>query len=166
MISIKDYAKKNNVSYEAVRKQVKTYAIELEPHIHTEGRTRYLDEEGEAFLDEKRSKSPIIILENDKQHQYEAVKEENEALKIKIMQLQDQIIGRDDKIMELTDKVMLLIEGPEELKEKDKALEKELQELSREKEIQELQFQKEKEELLRQLEDEKAKSWWDKLRGK
>ena len=166
MISIKEYAQKNNVTYEAVRKQIKTYEIELKPHIHTEGRTRYIDVEGEAFLDEKRAKSPIIILENDKQHQYEVVKEENEALKIKLMQLQDQIIGRDDKIMELSDKVMLLVEGPAELKEKEKNLEKEIKELSKEKEAQKLQFQKEKEELLKQLEEEKSKTWWEKLRGK
>ena len=49
MISLKDYAKKKNVSYEAVRKQVNRYRDELGDHLYKKDRTQYLDEEGEAF---------------------------------------------------------------------------------------------------------------------
>ena len=43
MISIRDYAKKNNVSYEAIRKQVKRYENELRGHIIKKSRTQFLD---------------------------------------------------------------------------------------------------------------------------
>ena len=42
MISLKDYAKNKNVSYEAVRKQVNRYKTELEGHIHKVNRTQYM----------------------------------------------------------------------------------------------------------------------------
>lgn len=55
MISLKDYAKNKNVSYEAVRKQVNCYKTELERHIHKVNRTQYLDDEAVPFLDSKRT---------------------------------------------------------------------------------------------------------------
>ncbi len=115
MITLKQYAQKKNVSYEAVRKQVARYREDLGEHLYKKNRTQYLDEEGEAFLDEKRASNPIVIVEHDKDEQIENLKSENEALKVKIMQLQDQIISRDDKILELSDKVLLLAtKEPEE----------------------------------------------------
>lgn len=119
MITLKDYARKKNVSYEAVRKQVNRYRDDLGDHLYKKDRTQYLDEEGEAFLDKKRSSNPIILVEHDKDEQIEELKSQNEALKLKIMQLQEVIIGRDDKIMELTERVLLLTAQPdsEETKE-------------------------------------------------
>ena len=112
MLSIKDYAKSKGVSYEAVRKQVSRYKIELDGHIFKTNRTQYLDDEAVAFLDQKRAENPIIIIENDKNEETERLKTENELLKGKILELQELIIKRDDKILELTDKVLLLTQEP------------------------------------------------------
>ena len=51
MISIKDYAKQKNVSYEAVRKQLVRYKDELQSHITTKNRMRFLDDYAVNFLD-------------------------------------------------------------------------------------------------------------------
>ena len=72
MVSIKDYAKEHGVSYEAVRSQVARYmdrevdGFRLSDHISKVGRTQYIDDEGIAFLDERRSRSPIVIQQEER----------------------------------------------------------------------------------------------------
>lgn len=62
MISIKDYAAQKNVSYEAVRKQIKRYETQLDGHLERVGRTLYLDDDAVAFLDDKRKKNPVVVV--------------------------------------------------------------------------------------------------------
>ena len=80
VITLRDYAKQNNVSYEAVRKQVVRYADELGSHIIKDGRQQFLDEEAVAFLDAKRQKNPVAIIQQDKDEQIEALRREKENL--------------------------------------------------------------------------------------
>ena len=54
MITIRDYAKENNVSYEAIRKQIKRYEDELNGHIIKQNRTQFLDDIAVAILDQHR----------------------------------------------------------------------------------------------------------------
>ena len=89
MITIKDYAKRNNVTYEAVRKQLARYQSDLEGHITKVNRTQYLDDEAVAFLDTKRLESPIILFEQGKDEEIEKLKQEREGLLIKIAALAD-----------------------------------------------------------------------------
>lgn len=64
MLTIAEYAKSRSVSYEAVRKQINRYSLELDGHISKQGRTQYLDSEAEAFLDSKRQKDPVFVLDD------------------------------------------------------------------------------------------------------
>lgn len=80
VITLRDYAKQNNISYEAVRKQVVRYADELGNHIIKDGRQQFLDEEAVAFLDAKRQKNPVAIIQQDKDEQIEALRREKENL--------------------------------------------------------------------------------------
>ena len=64
MLTIAEYAKSRSVSYEAVRKQINRYSIELDGHIHRQGRTQYLDSDAESFLDSKRAKDPVFVLDD------------------------------------------------------------------------------------------------------
>ena len=64
MLTIAEYAKSRSVSYEAVRKQINRYSIELNGHISRQGRTQYLDSEAEAFLDSRRQKDPVFVLDD------------------------------------------------------------------------------------------------------
>lgn len=104
MISLKDYAKKKNVSYEAVRKQVNRYRAELGDHLYRFERTQYLDEEGEAYLDRKRASNPVILIAHDKDAQIEELIQQNESLKIKVAELQEQVIQLQDRLLLLTAK--------------------------------------------------------------
>lgn len=112
MPSMREYAEKCGVSYEAVRKQVNRYSAELGEHIYKVGRTQFLDDEAVAFLDAHREKSPIVILSHDKDDRIEELEAENEALKIQVMQLQGKLIERDDRIIELSDKLLALTAAP------------------------------------------------------
>lgn len=108
MISLKDYSLKHNISYEAVRSQVSRYKKELTGHIIKKGRTRFLDEEGEAFLDGRRAESPVVIMNETKDDRIRELESQVQLLQVRVLELQDQIISRDDKILELSDRILLL----------------------------------------------------------
>lgn len=159
MITLKDYAKKKNVSYEAVRKQVNRYRDELGDHLYKKDRTQYLDEEGEAFLDEKRASNPVILVEHDKDEQIEELNRQNEALKIKIMELQDQLIKskdqlleRDQQLIELKDQLYLLTTKQDSAMDPDE---------DSTEETEELVVEEPKQPDVQPLDEPKAeKKWW------
>lgn len=111
MITIKDYAKKHSISYEAARKSVSRYKDELEGHVITEGRTQYLDDEAVAFLDGKRQQNPVVIVNMDKDEEIERLRSEKEALLIRIAELQDSLIREKDKCALLQEKNIALLEA-------------------------------------------------------
>lgn len=90
VISLKDYAKQNNISYEAVRKQVVRYADELGAHIIRDGRQQFLDEEAVAFLDAKRQKNPVAIIQMDKDERIESLQRQLDVAKNLIIELQEE----------------------------------------------------------------------------
>lgn len=96
LISLKDYAAQNNVTYEAVRQQVVRYAEELEGHIVKDGRQQFLDDEAVEFLDGKRQKNPVTIIQASKDEEIERLKRENENL-------QKVITTQANKISEMAD---------------------------------------------------------------
>lgn len=113
MITIKDYAKNNGVTYEAVRKQVNRYKNELEGHISKVGRTQYLDDEAVAFLDSKRAENPVVIIQADKDEEIQRLHDENKALLLKIAELQDALLKEKDQVKLLQeDKIKLLEQKP------------------------------------------------------
>lgn len=147
MISMKDYASENNVSYEAVRQQVKRYKNELEGHIIQVSRTRYLDEEAVAFLDERRKKNPVVVMERTKDEEVERLEQENKMLLLKVAQLQEDLLKEKDQVKVLQGEKIALLE-----------------EQKNQPSIEQLQEQVDT--LKAQVELEQRKSWWDKLRGK
>lgn len=84
MISLKDYAKQNNVTYEAVRKQVARYKEQLDDHIIQDGRTQYLDDIAVAFLDERRKKNPVVVYQQSKDEAIDRLEKENKMLLAKL----------------------------------------------------------------------------------
>lgn len=89
IISLRDYAKSQNVSYEAIRKQVVRYKTELAGHIIVDGRQQFLDEEAVAFLDERRQKNPTVIYNQSKDEAIEGLRQERENLYKQIAVLQE-----------------------------------------------------------------------------
>lgn len=118
MITIKDYAASKKISYEAVRKQLKRYEIELDGHIQQINRTKFLDDYAVEFLDEKRNGNPVVILEASKDEEIERLRNENKALLLKITTLQDELMKEKDFGKELLmEKTALLQERAELLLE-------------------------------------------------
>lgn len=111
MISMKDYAEQKGISYEAVRRSVNRYKEELEGHIVVQNRTKFLDDEAVAFLDSKRQQSPIVIINQDKNEELERLRNEKEALLIKIAELQDALLQEKDKVAVLQEKNIALLEA-------------------------------------------------------
>ena len=135
VITLRDYAKQNNISYEAVRKQVVRYADELGTHIIKDGRQQFLDEEAVAFLDAKRQKNPIAIIQQDKDEEIEALRREKEGLLIKIAEQADIIAGQATELREADKalaKVDQLLLSAKEDKDKIEVLEAQNADLSTE----------------------------------
>lgn len=122
MLSIKDYAQQKNITYEAVRKQVKRYQDELEGHIEKVHRTQYLDDYAVQFLDEKRAASPIVILEKSKDEELQRLQEENRLLLLKVAELQDRLLQEKEVVQQLqSEKIEMLAEinKPEDVQKQD-----------------------------------------------
>lgn len=115
MISLKDYAKNKGITYEAVRKQVNRYKNELDGHIQKENGTQYLDDEAVAFLDEKRSKNPVVILEQSKDEELEMLRNENKLLILKINKLQEELLNEKDQVKLLQDEKIAMLEAKNEI---------------------------------------------------
>lgn len=98
LISIKDYAVQNNVSYEAIRQQTVRYKKELEGHIIKDNRTQFLDEEAVAFLDSKREKNPVVIIQQDKDDRIKVLEEENKTLLQRVVILQDKQLQMQEEL--------------------------------------------------------------------
>ena len=91
VISLKEYAKNRNVTYEAVRQQVVRYADELKEHLIKDGRQQFLDEEAVAFLDERRAKNPVVVQQVDKDAELEELRQARENLLLKVAEQADKI---------------------------------------------------------------------------
>ena len=91
VISLREYAEQKKVTYEAVRQQVNRYREELSGHIIKDGRQQFLDEVAVAFLDERREKSPITIIQQNKDEAIEELERTREQLLIKIAAQADRI---------------------------------------------------------------------------
>lgn len=97
VITLRDYAKQNNISYEAVRKQVVRYQDELAGHLIKDGRQQFLDEEAVAFLDARRQKNPVAIIQIEKDDKIEQLENENKQLLLKLATVQDALLTEKDK---------------------------------------------------------------------
>ena len=104
VISLKDYAKRHNITYEAVRKQVSRFKSELSEHIIQDGKQQLLDEEAVAFLDARRERNPISIIQQDKDDTISALEDENKNLLQQIVVLQNELLREKDLRISLAEK--------------------------------------------------------------
>ena len=102
MITIKELARELDVSYEAVRQQVKRYANrELDGHIFATGKVQYLDAFAAEFLKTKRNLSPVVVVQQDKDEATKALEDENKALLQKIAILQEDLLKSKESQFQL-----------------------------------------------------------------
>lgn len=103
VITLRDYAKQSNISYEAVRKQVVRYQDELAGHLIRDGRQQFLDEEAVAFLDARRQKNPVAIIQVEKDEKIDQLEKENKQLLLKLAAVQDALLTEKEKAAALMD---------------------------------------------------------------
>jgi hypothetical protein len=135
MITIREYARKNNVSYEAIRKQIKRYENELKEHIIKQNRTQFLDEVAVEILDTHRGESPIVIVNQDTSSKLQLLEEENKNLLVKVAAQADKISQLSEELKNKTEKMTsLLLEDKEKtlLLEQKKNQEEELERIKKE----------------------------------
>lgn len=173
MITLKDYAEKKSISYEAVRKQVSRYREELGNHIKKEGRTQYLDDWAEEFLNDRRASNVVVMYEHSKDERIEELEQQNQNLRLKVMELQEKIISRDERLFEMQEQLNLLTAKaePESAPETDKEVENPEEEISKtddgfiQPDVQPLEAVVEQETKELDLEDRERekpkKRWWE-----
>ena len=150
VISLKDYAAEKNISYEAVRQQVVRYKNELGSHVIKDGRQQFLDEEAVAFLDSKRQKNPVAIIQQSKDEAIASLRDEREQLLRKIAAQADEISKlsqwKADKALAIAeaDQTKLLLDNTRA----------ELDHIKEEQAAKELAFAQELEEVRAQAKDE------------
>lgn len=150
--SIKQFAEEQNVSYEAVRKQIVKYSEELKDHIVRKNRTQYLDEWAVEFLKEKRRESPIVLMNMDQNEEIENLKAQVDLLKTKLLSAQDQIISlqsESTKAIEAQVKYTVLLEDNKAKEEKLKEAEDQIRTIRTEAD----DLRKKSEEDLKKIED-------------
>ena len=108
MITVTDYAKKHNISYEAVRKQINRYQDELDGHVYKVNRIKTLDEFAENLLDERRRINPVTVYTTERKDELQRLADQNQVLMQKVMELQDQLIKGQDLLLEAGKAKLLL----------------------------------------------------------
>ena len=172
MMTIKDYADSQNVSYEAVRKQIVRYKDDLDGHIAVKNRTQYLDEWAVDFLTNRRREHPVILVNQEKDESIAVMKQHIESLRSQLMQAQNELLSSKDRIIALQDEVkagiedrakyQLLLADNEEQKRKlrdaEATIEEKQADLDQEKEMRRY-LQRQNEELQKEA-SSYEKSWF------
>lgn len=130
--SIKQIAEEQNVSYEAIRKQIARYSEELKDHIIRKNRTQYIDQWGYEFLKEKRRENPIILMNMDQNEQLEELKVQVEFLKNQLLESQKKVIElqeENQKSIESKIRYEALLETTKEKDERLKDAQEQIQDL-------------------------------------
>ena len=160
LVTIKQYAEDQGISYEAVRKQVVRYSDELSGHIIKRDRRQFLDQWAVDFLTEKRRQSPVVLVNMDQSEENERLREEIDSLRVKLMTAQNELLSEKDRVIQLQDEAKKMIEDQSRytaLLEDNKAKEEKLREAeSREADLsrQIETIQTEAEDLRRQAEED------------
>lgn len=167
MITIKEYAKKHNITIQAVYQQInrQKHAEALEGHIEVIKGIKYLDDEAVSILEAARESSPAIVVQENKDERI--LELENEIKKLLVEntaaanELKDLYKWKSDQAVAIaaveTNKLML--EEKTSLYEQEKSRSEELQHKLNEQE-------EENRRLREELQNEQKKSWLQKLLGK
>lgn len=93
LISTKEFAEQQGVSYQAARQQIRRYHEEIKEHIVTKpgDHTQYLDEYAVRFLNDQRKNSAVNAIFQGRAAEFERLKEENRQLKDKLLEAAERI---------------------------------------------------------------------------
>ena len=110
LMTLKQFAEDQGISYEAVRRAVKRHGDKLNGHIIENDGVRYLDEEAVKILKERRRESPIVVQTMDQGEEIRELTAQIESLRAQLMQAQNELLSSKDRIIALQDEVKAGIE--------------------------------------------------------
>ena len=110
LMTLKQFAEDQGISYEAVRRAVKRHGDKLTGHIIENDGIRYLDEEAVKILKERRRESPIVVQTMDQGEEIRELTAQIESLRAQLMQAQNELLSSKDRIIALQDEVKAGIE--------------------------------------------------------
>jgi len=110
IMSIKQFADSQGITYEAVRKQVVRYAEELSDHVIRKGRTQFLDETAIEFLKERRRESPIVLQTIDQSEEISRLQAQLESLRSQLVSAQNKLLETQERVISLQDEVQKALE--------------------------------------------------------
>ena len=191
MITVKEFAKKQHRTVQAVYQSIDRYKIQLDGHIQKIGRTSYLDDEAVAFLESKREQNPVVIYQQDKDEELEQLRKNADVMKAKIVELQEKVNKSQEEYIALqsenakllalpaaTEKKLAVAEvelknANDKINEKDQKIAEQkgeieekvalLKNAQEDAERQKQSYQKEINRLTEELRKEASKTWWQKL---
>lgn len=103
-MTLQEYAKTRNITYEAVRQAVKKASPDIDSHITKNGRTRILDNEAVKILDTRRKGSSVTVIKAKATETEQTV----DQLKNEIILLQRQLIACKDELKTASESVARL----------------------------------------------------------
>ena len=118
MITVKEFAKKQHRTVQAVYQSIDRYKMQLDGHIQKIGRTSYLDDEAVAFLESKREQNPVVIYQQDKDEELELLRKNADVMKAKIAELQEKINKSQEDYIALQAENAKLLALPAETEKK------------------------------------------------
>lgn len=110
LITLKQFADDQGITYEAVRRQVIRHADKLKGHIVKKNRVQYLDDEAVQILKNRRRESPIVLQTIDQSAEINRLTEQVESLKALLMESQDERLKAQDRIIELQSEANKMLE--------------------------------------------------------
>lgn len=103
LVSIKEFAEKRGITYEAARRLVAKYQSKLSDHILIDGNRRLLDEDAVLALDEYRKKSPVVVRMESDSNRADKLSAEVELLRSQLLQAQTDLISAQKELLQLAD---------------------------------------------------------------
>lgn len=152
LVTIREFADLQGITYEAVRKQVVRFSEELSGHVVRKNRTQYLDEVAVKFLQERRRESPIILQNMDQGEEISRLMDQVESLRAQLVSAQNKLLESQERIISLQDEAQKALEDKARytaLLEDNETKEKKLQET----EDQLRRVEAEKDEAVRRAQD-------------
>ena len=130
MLTIKEYAKSRDITYEAARQSLNRSKPEIEQHIHKHGRTQYIDDIGIDILDQHRISKVSPEIFTGKEDPTETI----DSLKNEIILLQKQIIELQKEAnigIEAQTRLKMIEANTEKVEKENQDLKKELKSFQR-----------------------------------
>lgn len=103
VLSLVQYCDNNKVSYEAIRRQIARYKKELEGHVSTQNRTRYLDEYAQDFLDQHRRVQSLILKEDTRA--LDDLRKGKELAELQLIECQNKLAESQSRVSALLEKI-------------------------------------------------------------